>query len=309
MYTVGQVAKFLGVSRDTLKFYEDKNLISPRQDEENGYRKYNIMDINDVIAVNFYRDIDIEIKKIQEIKRGDGLDTVESILLEKEIKLQEEIEYKKLLLKRIEYIRENCKDVKENLNKFSIREMKPIVVINEIKMEEEVVATYSEILEKYDFSTRIKRAVSLSGISRIIYFDSEIITKERYIFYEKLDKKVYEDSLYNYSENNSDNHTEEDREYKEDFNKEKDGEKKAIENKQFFSYPKCLYIVIAVPTENQGDNIDGNMAKIILEKANELGYETIGLSFINMLMNAYEEGNNIQYLEIYTPVRDAVHNE
>lgn len=35
MYTVGQVAKFLGVSRDTLKFYEDKNLISPRQDEMN----------------------------------------------------------------------------------------------------------------------------------------------------------------------------------------------------------------------------------------------------------------------------------
>ena len=36
MYTVGQVAKILGISRDTLKFYEEKNLINPKQDEENG---------------------------------------------------------------------------------------------------------------------------------------------------------------------------------------------------------------------------------------------------------------------------------
>ncbi|HDR7337861.1 TPA: MerR family transcriptional regulator, partial [Bacillus anthracis] len=39
MYTIGQVAKFLGVSRDTLKFYEEKNLVKPKQDIENGYRK------------------------------------------------------------------------------------------------------------------------------------------------------------------------------------------------------------------------------------------------------------------------------
>ncbi|EQJ77613.1 merR regulatory family protein [Clostridioides difficile P48] len=26
MYTIGQVSKFLGISRDTLKFYEDKGL-------------------------------------------------------------------------------------------------------------------------------------------------------------------------------------------------------------------------------------------------------------------------------------------
>jgi DNA-binding transcriptional MerR regulator len=41
VYIIGQVAKFLGISRDTLKFYEDKGLVRPKQDEENGYRKYN----------------------------------------------------------------------------------------------------------------------------------------------------------------------------------------------------------------------------------------------------------------------------
>ena len=37
MYTIGQVAKFLNVSRDTLKFYEEKELVKPKQNIENGY--------------------------------------------------------------------------------------------------------------------------------------------------------------------------------------------------------------------------------------------------------------------------------
>lgn len=31
MYTIGQVSKFLGISRDTLKFYEDKGLVNPKK--------------------------------------------------------------------------------------------------------------------------------------------------------------------------------------------------------------------------------------------------------------------------------------
>lgn len=154
---MGQVAKILGISRDTLKFYEEKNLINPKQDEENGYRKYNFKDIYEIVTVNFYRDIDIEIKKIQEIKKSDDLNTIESILNEKQRKIEEEIEYKKLLLKRIKDIKEDCKSIKESLNKFTIRKMKPIVITNEINMKGNVIETYSEILEKYDYSTRLKK--------------------------------------------------------------------------------------------------------------------------------------------------------
>ena len=53
MYTIGQVAKFLGVSRDTLKFYEEKGLVKPQQNSENGYRTYNHFDIYDITTINF----------------------------------------------------------------------------------------------------------------------------------------------------------------------------------------------------------------------------------------------------------------
>lgn len=84
VYTIGQVAKFLGVSRDTLKFYEEKELVKPKQDDENGYRKYNHVDIYYVITTNFYREIDIEIKKIQEITKSKSVEDIE-LLLEKKL--------------------------------------------------------------------------------------------------------------------------------------------------------------------------------------------------------------------------------
>ncbi|EOP68771.1 hypothetical protein IIQ_02024 [Bacillus cereus VD118] len=65
MYTIGQVAKFLSVSRDTLKFYEEKDLVKPKQNVENRYRTYNHLDIYDITTVNFYREMDIEIKKFR----------------------------------------------------------------------------------------------------------------------------------------------------------------------------------------------------------------------------------------------------
>lgn len=266
MYTVGEVAKCLGLSKDTLKFYEEKNLVSPQQDKENGYRKYNIMDINNIITVNFYRDIDIEIKKIQEIMKGDSVEKIETILDEKQNDLEKEIKYKTELLNRTKMIRENYKSFKENFNKFIIKEMKPIVVVNELIWKDEIKDIYNEILEKYDSSIRFKKAVNLSGISRIVHFDDKNVTKERYVFYEK-------------AENNND------------------------VKREVFSYPKCIYTVIAVPILNEEQSVDENMASSFTEEAKKLGYETLGIAFINILFSGYQEGQNTQYLEIYTPVK------
>lgn len=64
-----------------------------------------------------------------------------------------------------------------------------------------------------------------------------------------------------------------------------------------------VYIVIAVPVDKQCDNVDESMATSILRKANELGYETMGIAFVNLLFNGYKDEENIEYLEIYTPVK------
>ena len=65
MYTIGQVAKFLGVSRDTLKFYEEKGLVKPQQNSENGYRTYNHFDIYDITTINFIEKLILKSKRFR----------------------------------------------------------------------------------------------------------------------------------------------------------------------------------------------------------------------------------------------------
>src|SRR5690606_40105058 len=110
MYTIGQVAGFLGVSRDTLKYYEEKQLVNPKHDV-NGYRKYNQYDIHDVITTNFYRELDIEIKNIQEIRQSQSVEDLENVLVEKETQILEELEYKKRLLQKIKSVKEDCDNI------------------------------------------------------------------------------------------------------------------------------------------------------------------------------------------------------
>ena len=57
MYNIGEVSKYLGISRDTLKFYESKGLINPKKNAGNGYREYDHFDIYDITTINFYREI------------------------------------------------------------------------------------------------------------------------------------------------------------------------------------------------------------------------------------------------------------
>ncbi|MCC0653883.1 MerR family transcriptional regulator [Clostridioides sp. ES-S-0005-03] len=74
------VSKFLGISRDTLKFYENKGLVNPKKNDENRYRKYNQFDIYDITTINFYREMEIEIKKIQEIRKSKSINNLELLL-------------------------------------------------------------------------------------------------------------------------------------------------------------------------------------------------------------------------------------
>lgn len=72
-YTIGEVAELLGVSRDTLRIYEENGLIAPVR-WENGYRLYRDDDICGLISVKFHRMNSIPMKEIKQIidTRGKG---------------------------------------------------------------------------------------------------------------------------------------------------------------------------------------------------------------------------------------------
>ncbi|MFS0879712.1 MerR family transcriptional regulator [Bacillus sp. 7586-K] len=264
MYTIGQVAKFLGVSRDTLKFYEKKELLNPKQSSENGYRKYNHLDIYDITTVNFYREIDIEIKKIQELRKSKSIEGIQSLLEEKEQEVLKKIEYNKLLLKKIQIVKEDCEKIKKYLGVYVVKEMKPI----EIKGEMEHYTSYDEYDTLKESTDRLKKAVILTSLRRVIRFNDEGMLEDKFIIVRKV----------------------------EDFDKAIEGE--------ILSHPKCLYTIVEDGRwSTGGKNTDHIVEASIRKVAKEKGYELLGLVYINLLLTTYEEGLERVFLEMYVPIR------
>jgi len=264
MYTIGQVAKFLGVSRDTLKFYEEKELVKPKQNSGNGYREYNRFDIYDITTVNFYREMDIEIKKIQELRKGKSIEGIQSLFEEKMQEVLKEIEYKKLLVKKLQTVQEDCEKVKKFLGTYTIQEMKPIEVKGEI--EHHTAYDKYEIIK--DNLENLKQAVTLTSLRRVIHFNEEGVQEDKFIIVKKV----------------------------EDSDKEIAGE--------ILSHPKCLYTVIEDGRwSTGGKNTDHKVEASIKKTAKENGYELLGLVYINQLLTTYEDGFERAFLEIYVPIK------
>ncbi|MFJ3390811.1 MerR family transcriptional regulator [Lysinibacillus sp. NPDC086135] len=264
MYTIGQVANFLGVSRDTLKFYEEKELVKPKQNMENGYRIYNHFDIYDITTVNFYREIDIEIKKIQELRKSKSIEGIQLLLEEKEQEVLREIEYKKLLLKKLQIVKEDCENIKQFLGQYIVKEMKPL----EIKGEIEHFTAYDEYDTLKKNADTLKKAVTLTSLRRVINFNEEGIIEDKFIIVRKL----------------------------EDSDEKIDGE--------ILSHPKCIYTIIEDGRwSTGGKNIDQHVEASLRKIAVEKGYELLGQVYINLLLTTYEDGLERVFLEIYVPIK------
>lgn len=264
MYTIGQVAKFLNVSRDTLKFYEEKELVKPRQNDENGYRKYNHFDIYDITSVNFYREIDIEIKRIQEIRRSKSIEGIQSLIEEKENEVLEIIEYNKLLLKKLQVIKEDCEKIKTFLGTYTVKEMKPL----EIKGEMEHFTAYDEYDILKESADSLKKAVILTSLRRVIRFNDDGILEDKFIIVRKVEECD-----------------------------------RAIEG-EILSHPKCIYTVVEDGRWSTGGKNTDHIVEASLRKAaKENGYELLGFVYINLLLTTYEDGLERIFLEVYAPIK------
>lgn len=54
-YNSGVIYKNLGISRETLRYYEKLGIIQPEKGIDNHYREFGIDDINVLLAIDFYK--------------------------------------------------------------------------------------------------------------------------------------------------------------------------------------------------------------------------------------------------------------
>lgn len=91
-FMIGEVAELLGISKDTLRIYEEKGLVIPGRDE-NGFRRYCVDDLYKLISIMFYRGSSLTMKEVGVLMQMNGADAKRQLILrqirEEEQALQE----------------------------------------------------------------------------------------------------------------------------------------------------------------------------------------------------------------------------
>ena len=99
---INEVEHMIGLSKKSIRYYEESGLLSPKRSGDNGYRIYNDDDIKKLRLIKFLRELNVSIKELKDLDSGElslidcMKDRVEKIQLE-------EAKYKK--------IRDMCNDI------------------------------------------------------------------------------------------------------------------------------------------------------------------------------------------------------
>ena len=66
-YSIGEVSKITGISRDRLRNYEKLGIIEPQREEDNQYRFYTERAIDRILALELYRAAELQLPTISKI--------------------------------------------------------------------------------------------------------------------------------------------------------------------------------------------------------------------------------------------------
>lgn len=121
-YLIGEVCKLFNTTRDTLRYYENKGLVNPSKDEENGYRYYDVEDLNSLTDIFSFKKLKLPLDNIKKAVKNSTPEDILDIINQKEKHLQEEMSKIKELQKTLHFMKSNVESCINNLNKLEVRQ-------------------------------------------------------------------------------------------------------------------------------------------------------------------------------------------
>lgn len=92
---INDVESMVGLSKKSIRYYEEHNLIHPKRNNDNGYRIYDEEDLKRLKTIKFLRELGVSIKELKELQ--DGEYSLRSCMEDRIRKIQHEEEnYKKV---------------------------------------------------------------------------------------------------------------------------------------------------------------------------------------------------------------------
>lgn len=170
-YRTGELLNYLGVPRDTLRFYEEKALLSPKKNDDNNYRYYDMLDIYRIMAIDFYKKRGMSIRQIQDLQKYSDVQDLQCLLEKKKNELKKRIYDLQCMVQRIEVTQKFSRDLISNLKVFTIKPMPLYRIIGEVS-DFIAVEEYETVIDTISTNNNDL----LSQIVRYISFNEDRVT-------------------------------------------------------------------------------------------------------------------------------------
>lgn len=180
-YSIGEVSKITGISRDRLRNYEKLGIIEPQRGIDNQYRFYTEQEIDRILALELYRAAELKLPTISKICSDSTVEDISFYLRKNEDAIEKQMKHLALLQSRTKELLHSCEMIEEHLNKLCVTKMQPYEVISEI----DDYRSYQE----YDklFKLREDERPIVCKMQRRILFDQNGIYSNKMIITKPLD--------------------------------------------------------------------------------------------------------------------------
>ncbi len=106
---INEVEHIVGLSKKSIRYYEENGLLNPTRNKDNDYRIYSELDIEKLKIIKFLRELNVPIKELKEL--NDGTLTLEECMQDRIKKIQEEE-------KNYEKVKNMCKEIYDSKSTF-----------------------------------------------------------------------------------------------------------------------------------------------------------------------------------------------
>lgn len=166
-YSINELQQFTGISRETIRYYEELDLISPRRKEVNNYRVFNGFDIFHLLTIDFYKKRGFTSTEVKSFLNSHPIDLLKDTLTQKKQELQSTIDEYQNILNKVSETLAFAEEIEYSMNIFSLKFL-PNYLIKETFTS---FSAFHEYQEKVIHSFEATTDDLLSNIIRVIYFD------------------------------------------------------------------------------------------------------------------------------------------
>ena len=122
--SISEVEKITGISKDRLRYYEEKKLISPARGEDNSYRSYDFEEIEKVLGIQLYRAMDLGVKEIRSIQEAGSIEEIRRILEERQETIRTAIAELTAQNDHVERSLSDCENILHHLDVISVKKVR-----------------------------------------------------------------------------------------------------------------------------------------------------------------------------------------